>query len=121
MTAPAEVPTCPRCQRRGVRTHDEWVCFDHGTFVTPRRPWDLAVFDQADGLELKESLGREKAGKRGGSMHVTPWTERELAEWDSWQEGDPLPEWAGGDGTRKTGPRSRRSPRSYSAGGQSWW
>lgn len=109
MTVQVSAPACPRCGKRGVRTHDEWVCLDHGTFVTPRRAWDPSGFDQADAAKVR-GVSRIRARPPGtGSIRVLPWSERELEEWASWQEGDPLPDWAGGGVSHSQSLAERRS------------
>lgn len=98
MSAAVAVRLCPRCDKPGKRNHDEWVCFDHGTFHTPPRAGDPSGFDGADGEAYRERVGRIRA--RGNRpQYSAPWTEEEREEWDSWQEGDPLPGWAADEET----------------------
>ncbi len=40
-----ETVTCPRpgCRTRVVKSHDELLCLEHGTFSAPLRPWERHV------------------------------------------------------------------------------
>lgn len=85
-------PTCPRCEKPGTRNHDEWMCFDHGTFVVVPRPGDPTGYDRAD-AEATKTPGKPRV-TYAPSHQFVPWTEKQLHDWESWQEGDPLPAWA---------------------------
>lgn len=86
-------PTCPRCEKPGTRNHDEWMCFDHGTFVVVPRPGDPTGYDRAD-AEATKTPGKPRVTYAPPSHQFVPWTEKQLHDWESWQEGDPLPAWA---------------------------
>lgn len=67
---------CPRCGRVGIQDHEEWWCFEHGTYGMRPAPWDAT------------------AEVRGSGVPKVPWSEQERLAWDTWRPGDPVPGWA---------------------------
>lgn len=70
-----------------MRNVDTLFCFDHGQFYEPDRAWDVSL-----NTTLNVNPGRARA--RQAEMISLPWSEEERHEWETWREGDPLPEWA---------------------------
>lgn len=82
-------PLCPRCRRPGFRSHDEWWCFEHGPYEMP-----FAAHDPAQMKAPDPGDGRVRRRDPFPGGLVRGWSSEELREWETWQEGDPLPAWA---------------------------
>jgi len=82
---------CPKCGKPGRRNLDEWVCFEHSSFGFEAQAWDSAGRGGTADVELRDKgLGRRR--RYEAKPPGLPWTPAEIETFETWKEGDEIPE-----------------------------